>query len=324
MTLGSSFHGATHRIQSAFCSSGAGKDANVSDATADESLRIAKALEADPQLLQEVVAKMNPDQRRRITVAGGAYEWFGKEKVKQEVMDADVDKDTRISPRDFNSWFENAMKRQTEIRESSSPSGPVPLSALLLIALETGLPFVGFGFLDNATMILAGDAIDRSVGFYFNCTVMASAAMGNVVSGVMGMQVHGGVEKLVQKLGLPVPVLTSEQRKSQRVFFAGHIGGTVGIAIGLTLGMLPLIWIHPEEEEHVERKIFQNLDADDNGLVSAQELLKAMKPLGLSVPEGDCTAMLQKYGRKGKDGSLALSYSDFQGLCADLKAKHVM
>jgi len=35
---------------------------------------------------------------------------------------------------------------------------------LKLIALAQAIPFLGFGFMDNAILILAGDAIDTSLG----------------------------------------------------------------------------------------------------------------------------------------------------------------
>lgn len=84
----------------------------------------------------------------------------------------------------------------------------VPMSSLLIVGIEAGLPFVGFGLFDNATMILAGDAIDGSVGFYLNCSVLASAAMGNICSGLFGIQVHGLIDRAVQKLFHRLPTLS--------------------------------------------------------------------------------------------------------------------
>jgi hypothetical protein len=288
-----------------------------------ESTRIAKALEADPKLLEEVVARMTGEQRRRFTVAGGAYEWFGKEKISSELDSADQDKDRLISPRDFNHWFENALRRHNDMKQKGETSGTtgarssakVPLAALCLIACETGLPFVGFGFLDNATMIVAGDAIDKSVGFYLNCSVMASAAMGNVVSGIMGMQVHGGVEKVVQRLGLPVPALTPEQQKSQRVFFAGHFGGTIGIALGLSLGMLPLMWISPDDDDHMYRKAFNSLDVDCNGKIDAAELKKGLQGIGVRVESLDVENVLRKHSATGQT---AVDFHEFCAICEQL------
>ncbi|KEG14268.1 hypothetical protein DQ04_00541000, partial [Trypanosoma grayi] len=158
-------------------------------------------------------------------VAGGAMEWFGKDSAASEMERADADKDLRISPKDFDHWLESALRRrygedQARRQEAGSGEGDanVPFLTLVWIAFEAGLPFVGFGFLDNAVMILAGDAIDSTVGLYLNCSVLACAAMGNIFSGVLGMQVHGVIDKAVQKLNFKAPVLTESQMKGRRVF----------------------------------------------------------------------------------------------------------
>lgn len=274
--------------------------------------KLVAGMERDPELIRMVVNNMSPESRRRLVLTGGAYEWFGKDSIASEMQRADVENDHKICPKDFDNWFEGALRRKTAQAQqkaggattasgseaskassakesaketdakqdesgnraqggdassnSSSNSAKIGFGALLLVALEAGLPFVGFGFLDNATMILAGDAIDRTVGFYLNCSVMASAAMGNVVSGCMGMQVHGFVEKLVQRLNLPIPPLTVAQRRSQRVFLAGHIGGTIGIATGLTLGLVPLLFI-TDEDEKADQRVFHSMDRSERAHV---------------------------------------------------------
>lgn len=306
--------------------------------------RIVAELEADGALLEDVMERMHPDHRRRLVIAGGALEWFGKDSVAREVSAADLDKDRVISPKDFDTWFESALKRRADTSAAHSTSPPtakaadssdnqvgngggkpvsgssdadVPFTSLLLIAVEAGLPFVGFGFLDNATMILAGDAIDRTVGFYLHCSVLASAAMGNVVSGMMGMQVHGGVEKLIQRLNLPTPVLTEEQRRGQRVFLAGHIGGTVGIAIGLTLGMSLLLFTH-DEEEKVEAIVFSKLDVEGKGSVSVKQIQGALREMGLKVEDAVVDELVRKFADSGKT---TLSLPQFKQLCHELKTK---
>jgi len=250
-------------------------------------------------------------------VAAGAMEWFGSDRVAQEVELADADKDRRISPKDFDNWFESALKRKQQ-SPSAASAGPsvtrtLPFSALALIALEAGLPFVGFGFLDNATMIIAGDAIDSTVGFYLNCTVMASAAMGNVVSGMLGMQVHGLVEKAVHALKLNTPVLTDEERHSRPVFLAGHIGGTLGIMIGLTLGMLPLLFLR-EENEKLDMVIFRKWDKDGNGALQETELRAGLAEVGFHIDEKTAREIVAKYSKNGR-----MDAAQFHLLCSDLR-----
>ena len=61
------------------------------------------------------------------------------------------------------------------------------LKTLRLVALTTGLPFVGFGFMDNAILIVAGDAIDTSLGVSLGISTMCAAAIGNTISDLVGI-----------------------------------------------------------------------------------------------------------------------------------------
>ena len=293
--------------------------------TPPEVATLLQALEKDPKLWESVVQQMLPESRRRLVVAGGALEWFGKEHIASEVARADDDQDKFISPKDFDKWFECALRRKAEqgrgedhesTNATTVEAAIVPFAALVIIALEAALPFVGFGFLDNATMIVAGDAIDRSVGFYFNCSVMASAAMGNVVSGMCGMQVHGAIEKVVLKLKLPAPKLSEEQRKSQRVFLAGHLGGTLGICIGLTLGMLPLLFIR-DEDEKLEMHVFRSFDKNHDGHLSEDEIFDGLKELGFPPNKEAITLFI---AQRGGD-SHTVDFDCFKKLCRELRKR---
>nr|CAB3267112.1 transmembrane protein 65-like [Phallusia mammillata] len=110
-------------------------------------------------------------------------------------------------------------------------------------------PFIGFGFLDNAIMILAGDYIDQHIGIALGISTMAAAALGNLVSDLFGIGLAGYVEMLCSKLGLPVPDLTPEQMDmtSSRVY--SHLGKAVGITIGCIIGMFPLLFLRKKEDE---------------------------------------------------------------------------
>ena len=61
------------------------------------------------------------------------------------------------------------------------------LRQLGLIGVVSGIPMVGFGFVDNLLMILAGDAIDMSIGLTFGLSALAAAALGNAFSDVVGV-----------------------------------------------------------------------------------------------------------------------------------------
>jgi len=85
------------------------------------------------------------------------------------------------------------------------------------VFLHNAFPFVGFGFLDNFIMILAGEYIEHTIGLTFHFSVMTCAALGNTISDVCGIGLAGYVEAISEKLGLPVPNLTPAQAVHTRV-----------------------------------------------------------------------------------------------------------
>ncbi|CCW70099.1 unnamed protein product [Phytomonas sp. Hart1] len=310
---------------------------------ADELDKIIRLIENDPRILIDVVANLEPENRRRLIVTGGAMEWFGKDSAASELEKADTDKDRLISPKDFDNWFESALKRNQERKKrsessttavyndttSTPASGSFEISplkgitvenselsfkVLSLIAIVTGLPFVGFGFLDNVVMILAGDFIDGTLGFYLNCSVMASAAMGNVCSGMLSMQVHGLIEKAVQCFNFKTPLLTEIQMKDRRVFLAGHIGGTLGILIGLSLGMLPLLFLDMDTTEKADYATFQRLDKNKRGFLEASEIENMLSELNLAETDKKAKKLIEKYGKDTK-----MDFEQFNQFRKDLR-----
>lgn len=171
----------------------------------------------------------------------------------KHLSDADADADNRISERDYYAWVQRVVAK----RES------VPTSALIRLALYAACPFVAFGFMDNCVMLVSGDYIEGTIGERFRLTTMAAAALGGIVSGTFGMQIHGIAEKVIEKVGLQPPTLTATQMKHPHVFRAGHAGGTIGIVTGLTLGMLPLLFIEPEHNKRDEQQFLEQLEHTD-------------------------------------------------------------
>ncbi|CCW63199.1 unnamed protein product [Phytomonas sp. EM1] len=311
--------------------------------TPEELDKIIRLIENDPRILIEVVANLEPENRRRLIVTGGAMEWFGKESAASELEKADTDKDRLISPKDFDNWFESALKRNQEGKKraeasvaaihTDSTSTPasglsetrslegnpaeesdLSLKILALIAIGAGLPFVGFGFLDNVVMILAGDFIDGTLGFYLNCSVMASAAMGNVCSGMLSMQVHGLIEKAVQCFNFKTPLLTKKQMKDRRVFLSGHIGGTLGILIGLSLGMLPLLFLDIDTTEKSDYAMFQRWDVNKRGFIEVSEIKNMLSELNLAETEEKACMLIEKYGKDNR-----MNFEQFNHFRKDLR-----
>ena len=86
----------------------------------------------------------------------------------------------------------------------------------------------GFGFLDNALMIVFGASIEASVGLTFNLTVMAAAALGNTFSDMGGVFMGNYVEHLAEKLNLPKANLSDKQKTYRSAKFADAFGSCFG------------------------------------------------------------------------------------------------
>ena len=113
----------------------------------------------------------------------------------------------------------------------------------IAVSLQGGVPFIVFGFIDNFIMIVAGDTIDFAFASTFGWSMLTCAALGNMVSDVVGQTAGGAIEAVAGKIGLPDPKLTSAQRSSRLVKTTHIVSGTVGIAFGCLLGMVPLCFI---------------------------------------------------------------------------------
>lgn len=126
---------------------------------------------------------------------------------------------------------------------------PITLQDLKFVALQQCLPFIGFGFVDNFLMILAGDYIDLTLGVSFGISSMAAAALGNTVSDIAGLGLGNVVEDMCARLGLPNPQLTAEQHMLPQTRFAKVAGSCGGVTIGCLLGMAPLLFIETREDQ---------------------------------------------------------------------------
>ncbi|PHJ14685.1 gaf domain protein, partial [Cystoisospora suis] len=62
------------------------------------------------------------------------------------------------------------------------------------------LPFIGFGFVDNFVMILAGDMFDTSLCVILGLSTMSAAALGNWISDLMGLWLGSSIENFASKL----------------------------------------------------------------------------------------------------------------------------
>ncbi len=128
--------------------------------------------------------------------------------------------------------------------EEVSEDERVPtFNELAHLAFHQGLPFIGFGFLDNFIMILAGDYIDHHIGLTLGISTMAAAALGNTISDLFGIGSAWYVESFAARLGAKPPVLTHVQLHMTQSRVAANAGRALGVAFGCIIGMIPLLFM---------------------------------------------------------------------------------
>ncbi|XP_030639099.1 transmembrane protein 65-like [Chanos chanos] len=138
------------------------------------------------------------------------------------------------------------------IAQEQLEMAPPTAAQLRYVLLHNAIPFVGFGFLDNAIMIVAGTHIELSIGVILGISTMAAAALGNLVSDLAGLGLAGYVEALACRLGMQIPDLSPKQADMWQTRVSSHAGKAIGVGIGCILGMLPLLFFKDDEEKKKE------------------------------------------------------------------------
>ncbi|KAE8893733.1 hypothetical protein PF005_g5412 [Phytophthora fragariae] len=185
------------------------------------------ALRTDPEAAQRLTALLSPSTTRNLSRALNTV----RRSVKTPV--------------------ENAA-----VSETAASVTPPTTQELKLVALQVGLPFIGFGFVDNFIMIIAGDYIDLTLGVSLGISSMAAAGIGNTISDIAGLGLGNVVEDFCARLGLPVPTLTNEQMLLKQTRLSKVVGSSIGVTIGCLLGMVPLLFLETRDKEK------NNSDAD--------------------------------------------------------------
>lgn len=161
--------------------------------------------------------------------------------------DGNTNNNEIVSKDEFVTWWFRHQRQplQSHPLDTSTPSK----RQLLLLSVNSGLPYIGFGFLDNFIMIIAGEHIDLSLGLAFGLSTMAAAGLGNTISDVAGISVGKYIEGALDKLGLPDAKLSKEQLTSSVVQWVKFISSVIGITFGCLLGMLPLLFTGKKSDE---------------------------------------------------------------------------
>ncbi len=204
---------------------------------------------------------------------------------------------------------------------------------LKLVALGQAIPFVGFGFMDNAILIVAGDAIDTSLGITLGISTLCAAAIGNIISDLAGIGMGTVIEDFCANvLKLPVPDLTSAQRTLRSVRTASNLGMAVGMTFGCILGMFPLFFIDSSKVEQLKKKasleaLFQDVVTEAKTLIAAESTC-----LYLRVHIEDEDYQQDSEGKKssrwkgvnsGKSGNFLFSANEKQNIRPAVDGEHL-
>ncbi|XP_044753678.1 uncharacterized protein LOC123313050 [Coccinella septempunctata] len=141
------------------------------------------------------------------------------------------------------------------LKKKCADAVPRPSTKNLIdIAIANSIPFVGFGFLDNFFMLLAGDYIDMYLGSYLCISTMAAAALGNTMSDILGIGSAFYVERIANRIGFSPPKLSPIQMDMPCSRNFANLGRVLGVTLGCLLGMMPLLFRRPKKEETTDDK----------------------------------------------------------------------
>mmetsp|Transcript_3731 Transcript_3731/g.7392 ORF Transcript_3731/g.7392 Transcript_3731/m.7392 type:complete len:666 (-) Transcript_3731:350-2347(-) len=131
---------------------------------------------------------------------------------------------------------------------------PPSTRQLLQLSVFIAVPFFGFGFADNAIMLVCGDAIDANFCVAFGFSTLAAAGLGNWISDVVGLSLGDAIERWAARLGLSDGKLTPPQRQFPVAKAVASISKIVGISLGCFAGMIPLLFRTPNKIEFSQKE----------------------------------------------------------------------
>lgn len=155
----------------------------------------------------------------------------------------DENGDGVVSKEEFRAFVE-----RHKIRERHEAGDSMKTSKLItLVLVSTAIPYVGFGFMDNFIMIVAGDLIDHSLSTHLGLSTLAAAGLGNLLSDVVGVGAASSIEKRANDLGFQEPAMSDARASRSDISYARVAGAMIGVSIGCVVGMFPLgLGILPE------------------------------------------------------------------------------
>jgi len=139
---------------------------------------------------------------------------------------------------------------------ASFESQPSPVQ-LRQLGIACAVPMVAFGFMDNFIMIVAGDAIDSTLGMTLGLSTLAAAGIGNLISDIAGVWSGDIVENGAKRIGIVEPNLNDEQADHRSTKLVKSVCSALGISVGCILGMVPLVWHSDNKPVHMTNEELQ-------------------------------------------------------------------
>ncbi|XP_068629749.1 uncharacterized protein [Battus philenor] len=209
----------------------------------------------------ELLLRLNGEERK---ILFNALQEFESNRIKEEFEDklagqrwrSKLGRPTKVpSLGDVDPTGTYCPVPEDWFKKKYAASVPKPTTKELFhLSLANSIPFIGFGFLDNFIMIIAGDSIESSMSAYITLSTMAAAALGNTFSDVIGIGSSYYVERGAALLGLGAPALSPVQLDMPVSRRFANMGRVLGITLGCFLGMTPLLFKDDEKKSDTKDK----------------------------------------------------------------------
>ena len=109
----------------------------------------------NPALVDKLYNSLAEDARKALEVSAISHL---RKRSASEFAAADINSDGQISQKEFSKWLSKLQPT------AMVAAGPPTRQQLINLSIQSAVPFIAFGFMDNFIMITAGDVIDQALG----------------------------------------------------------------------------------------------------------------------------------------------------------------
>ena len=119
--------------------------------------------------------------------------------------------------------------------------------------VQSTLPMVGFGFMDQTIMVHAGNAIDCTIGVSLGLSTLSAAAVGQIVANTGALVFGESAHRFFNYFEAMKPIhLTVTQQGLPVVKRARFAGTFFGIILGCVLGLVNLCFIDTQRSSDLK------------------------------------------------------------------------